>query len=1040
MAPQWRVQETLLSCLLLCQSCWMQVITSETSVPTPTKSYIEFFDPPRTLSDSSVIEILYQCQSDQVVHVDVLASSITKSLVGIFKRRWICRPDGTEKIREIHINFPDQMVYREDWILRRPIYVTNVLLRAWISDYPIDLNMPDRFSYRNGVARILHEIEIPTPNSRPYKDHRKCPQWDQDVLWKVRMEKVPQCPAEEEVIRLLPFLYACTGEGFGIVRRPEPYLDPTLERQRQYNAMAPRCSFSIWLYVTDLCPVSLCGVFYHLDDNNDYVTPALLMAKSGHLHVQVELVKKEAHAFRSTDPLPLNQWCHILLNLDVSWANLTVVCGSSVSSTTYRFPDNVLLSDVSGTFHLGGCKYVHSIKAFYGPSIYYRKKIVSIYKAPPPQMIERVELSQWYLKCTSFQDECALRFQHFSAAEQETRDCEDPYSDLMARFLPANTFPQCSEWEGPPPPHRALITKLLRKRAAQGGHSNFTGELFGRALHRMYLRRVLAPDGLSLIRKSMPLLLQAGCLGYHPALFLASVLFQTGLGVRRDQYKALKFSLLSAQEDDRLAQLSLGHKHHMGVDGYPLDYDLSYAYYANIAHQTMTDRVTPSKHQAFVEHIRLTDESVLKQQTKENDDLFMWLRFQAKQGVSSAQHAVSRMLFWGQQGISSNLEIAVKFYEKGAMQQKDPVMMYDYGVILLRGQGVKRDIPKALEYLGKAADMDFVPALNSLGWYYEQYEQNYQKAAEFWERADELGNPEAPFNLGILHLHGLYPGKPKNMSVAYRYYLKSATRGHIDAAVHVSACWIQGVPGVVSRAPQDAVLWTKWAGEQNGYLGAVLRKALDNYLDQSWSAALLYYVQAAEIGMEIGQFNAAFICELDPEGLVTRYLQIDCEWKYYNLSALSERPPAYAQIKMGDLYYTPHVRRKRDVQAAVQMYAAAALQQEPQGLYNLGVLMEEGVSLPNSTLRRLGFNSSVCANNFTIMIELYRRCRDHEKEDSYVPCSLALLNAHLLYVWTFHGSLLKCSSAAAIAIVTALGLMTIFGRLQNAARRLQLSV
>ncbi|XP_077323945.1 protein sel-1 homolog 3-like isoform X3 [Lithobates pipiens] len=980
MAPQWRVQETLLCCLLLCQSCWMQVITSETSAPTPTKSYIEFFDPPRTLSDSSVIEILYQCQPDQVVHVDVLASSITKPLVGIFKRRWTCRPDGTEKIREIRLNFPDQMVYREDWILRRPIYVTDVLLRAWISDPPIDLNIPDRSSYRNGVAKILHQIEIPTPNSRPYKDHRKCPQWDQHVLWKVRMEKVPQCPAEEEVVRLLPFLYACTGEGFGIVRRPEPYLDPGLERRRQYNVMAPRCSFSIWLYVMDRCPVSLCGVFYHLDDTNDYVTPALLMAKSGHLHVQVELIKKEAHAFRSSDPLPLNQWCHILLNLDVSWANLTVVCGSSVISTTYRFPDHVLLSDVSGTFHLGGCKYVRGIKAFYGPSIYYRNKMVAINKAPPPQMIERMELAQWYRKCTSFQDECATRFQHFSAAEQETKDCGDPYSDLTARFLPENAFPQCSEWEGPPPPHRALITKLLRKRAARGGHRNFTGELFGRALHRMYLRRVLAPNGLSLIRKSMPLLLQAGCLGYHPALFLASVLFQTGLGVRRDQCKA------------------------------------------------------------FVEQIRLTDENVLKQQTKENDDLFMWLRFQAKQGVSSAQHAVSRMLFWGQQGISSNLEVAVKFYEKGAEQQKDPVMMYDYGVILLRGQGVKRDVPKALEYLGKAADMDFVPALNSLGWYYEQYEENYQKAAEFWERADELGNPEAPFNLGILHLHGLYPGKPKNMSAAYRYYLKSATRGHIDAAVHVSACWIQGVPGVVSRLPHDAVLWTKWVGEQNGYLGAVLRKALDNYLDQSWSAALLYYLQAAEMGMEIGQFNAAFICELDPEGLVTHYLQIDCEWKYYNLSALSERPPAHAQIKMGDLYYTPHVRRKRDVQAAVQMYAAAALQREPQGLYNLGVLMEEGVSLPNSTLRRLGFNTSVCANNFTIMIELYRRCRDHEKEDSYVPCSLALLNAHLLYVWTFHGSVLKCSSAAAIAIVTALGLMTIFGRLQNAARRLQLSV
>ncbi|XP_018430859.1 PREDICTED: protein sel-1 homolog 3-like [Nanorana parkeri] len=183
-----------------------------------------------------------------------------------------------------------------------------------------------------------------------------------------------------------------------------------------------------------------------------------------------------------------------------------------------------------------------------------------------------------------------------------------------------------------------------------------------------------------------------------------------------------------------------------------------------------------------------------------------------------------------------------------------------------------------------------------------------------------------------------------------------------------------------------------------------------------------------------------YTCIFSLEGLVTRYLQIDCEWKYYNLSALSERPPAYAQIKMGDLFYTPHVRRKRDIQAAVHMYTMAALQREPQGLYNLGILVEEGVSLPHSMLRKLGFNSSVCASNYTIVMELYRRCRDHEKEDSYVPCSLALLNIHLQYVWTFHGPLLKFSSVAAIAIVTALSLMTIFGRCQNAARRLQLSV
>ncbi|XP_063806930.1 protein sel-1 homolog 3-like [Pseudophryne corroboree] len=1040
-----RVEETVLSCMLLCQSCWLQFVTTQTGTihPDTSRSFIEFLNPPETVTNGPVLKVLYHCERSQVVHVDVLASSLVKPLVGIFKKRWICSPDGTESIREIRLDFPDQMVYREDFFLRHPIYVSNVLLRAWITDYPHDFNKPDRNSYNKGVVKMYHLIPTPAPYKRPYKDHQKTLHWDMELLWNLRKDKITQCPAEEEVAHLLPFLYACSGESFGLLRTLAPYSDRVLERQRWRYSVSPRCSFTTWVYVMQWCPVDFCGVLYHLDIRNDYITPAVLMTDTGHLHIQVELVSSDPHAFRSVSPIALKEWCQIQLTLENSLANLTVICGEKVNAMTYRFPDKILLSDTAGSFHLGGSKYVRGMNGFYGPSIYYRNRIVPIYKTHPPLLVESTELSQWFLTCDAFKDECSARFQHLSSLRKPSEPaggCSDTYRELIARYRPPDPGPKCTIWDAPPPSHRSLISRMLRRRAGRAGHVHFKSELFGQALHRVYLRKILAPEGLSGIRRAMPLLLQAGCLGHDPALYLASVLYQTGLGVKRDASKALKFSLISAQKSERLSQLSLGHKHHLGVDGYPLDYDLSYAYYSSVARQTMTDRLQPDKHQAFVEHIRLTDEDVLKQQTKENDDLFMWLRFQARQGVTSAQQAVSRMLFWGQQGISSNPQAAVKFYERGARELKDPVMMYDYGVVLLRGQGVKQNIPKALEYLRRAADMDFVPALNSLGWYYEQHKKDYRKAADLWERADRLGNSEAPFNLGILHYYGLYPGRMQNHSAAYHYYLKSALRGHIDAAVNLANYWIRGHPEVVDRLPYDAVVWTKWAGEQNGYLGATLRNALDSYLEQSWAGAILYNIQAAETGFEVAAFNAAVLCEQDPDGLVSRYLQIDCIWKYYNLSTHSDRPPSYAQIKMGDLFYTSHGRRKRDVQAAVQMYTAAAAQRDPQGLYSLGILVEEGVTLPRSTLDQLGFNRSISSHNYTIIMELYRRCRDHEAEDSYVPCSLALLNAQLQYVWKFHGSILKCSSAAAIALVTALSLMTVFGRLQNAARNLQLSV
>lgn len=53
----------------------------------------------------------------------------------------------------------------------------------------------------------------------------------------------------------------------------------------------------------------------------------------------------------------------------------------------------------------------------------------------------------------------------------------------------------------------------------------------------------------------------------------------------------------------------------------------------------------------------------------------------------------------------------------------------------------------------------FVPAINALAWYYEQFEQDYKQAVQLWERADLLECPDAALNLGVVHSQGLYPGK-----------------------------------------------------------------------------------------------------------------------------------------------------------------------------------------------------------------------------------------------------------------------------------------
>ena len=54
--------------------------------------------------------------------------------------------------------------------------------------------------------------------------------------------------------------------------------------------------------------------------------------------------------------------------------------------------------------------------------------------------------------------------------------------------------------------------------------------------------------------------------------------------------------------------------------------------------------------------------------------------------------------------------------------------------------------------------------MNALGWYYEHYEKDYERAVELWEQADAGGSPDAAMNLGVMRSQGLYPGRPADQA------------------------------------------------------------------------------------------------------------------------------------------------------------------------------------------------------------------------------------------------------------------------------------
>ncbi|KAJ8368479.1 hypothetical protein SKAU_G00085070 [Synaphobranchus kaupii] len=985
-------------------------------------SEVAFLNPPAEPASGYLLHVLYSCSEYAVVHLEALISSDAETAKSVFERHWSCEP-GPSRVRSLILHFPDWLVYRTDWEIPDSEWVLGGMLRAWV----IGDGSPNE--YRAALARSLVLLQPRHPYSRPLKQHQLCPSWVTKMLWRIRRDTIPRCSAEQEVAHFLSVVYASTGENFGITRTLSRYGNKVLEHLRVKAVFSPWCVFSTWIFLTQPCRHRLCGVLYHINSQNIYASPSVFLTSSGHLHVQVDGESGVSTAFLSHFQLPLHQWCRINLELLGREANITAVCigdhGYSARVACHTFGEPVLLDDTDGYFVLGGSQFVRGVEGFYGPTVYYRNRVPLSTEDEVSFLQSDLMLSVagWFHSCQEFKMELNSKLAGYLQRDKEQKQpesCADVFSDWVSRGALSVAPPQCELWEAPAAPRRRRAAWLAHVSVTR--REDRTGQLtwVGRALYSTALRRLTQGGKPESVSRVMPLLLQAGCLGDNRALYLSSVFYSTGLGVRRETNKARLLSLLAAQQDWRLALLRLGHLHHLGDHAVPADPALAYAYYSNIASQTSSDIQTPSPQQTFVESIYLNNEEVLKQQTSKDGDLFLWLKLQARNGAAEAEQAVARMLFWGQQGVAPDIQTAVKHYERGATRLEDPMSMYNYAIVLLQGQGVEKDIPKAVKYLRKAVEQNFVPAITALGWYFEQYERDYERAVELWEQADSLGSGEAAVNLGVLHSQGLYPGKPADQLMAYTYYLKAANREHIVGAIRLAEVWNSGIPGLVKRLPLDAVLWVKWASEQNGFLGAVLRKALDAYFRQDWLPALIYYLMAAETGFASAQFNVAYLCEHNPGGLLDPAFVTECMWRYYNLSIQSQDPAPYALIRMGDLIYGSDGRVRRDVTSVAELYTQAVQRNDPQGWYSLALLVQEGHVLPGSLLAELDLWELYGADNHTVLTMLYSRCRDHGSSESYFPCSLALFYTQLHSVWKHHGNGLKVSSAVGIAAVALL--------------------
>uniref|UniRef100_A0A6I8QC19 Sel-1 suppressor of lin-12-like 3 n=1 Tax=Xenopus tropicalis TaxID=8364 RepID=A0A6I8QC19_XENTR len=918
------------------------------------EDFIELLNLPRNTSNSA-ITVRYICSRPCWIHVDIVASSEFRTGVSVFKKRWRNEKyDYQTRTRTVNLKFPSTMIYKNDYFLRNSVDVYFAAVRAWLVH--IDpANKEHNETILFAAAKTFGVLNTIPPLLRPYKDHQICLTWGFEQVRRQRENTMFVCPCESDAVRMLDFPLASNSRHNGIIRTFQNFRNRELELRRSQQFDNAKFTFSVWIYLLNYCSHKECGIIHHVDGSNMYATPLLFLRDKGQIHVQMRLATETDTAYLTKFKVPLRRWLRMDIAGYARKITFTILLGKELerfAQEIYNLQEDVLYDDTAGYVALGGTKFVRGIAGFFGPVKYYRLRTLKSEEISNPLVDEIYhQIDSYYERCASVQD--IVRSYSSIVGKENQLQTQNSSNDLLIRF--GNII------------YDSIIEKL-------------TG-------------------GLEHLGAAVPSLIEASCSGYHKASYLLAVMYETGLHVPVDKVQGLLYSLVGAQGDDRLALLKLGYKHFQGIDGYPLDLDISCSYYINIAKKTPKDRSKKHEEQAFAEAIRLTDDMMLKEQTRENDDLFLWLKQNAERGDPHAQHRLAQMYFWGQQGVTKNIKAALEWYRRGALESEDPIIMYDYAVILFKGEVIRKDMKLALKLMKKAAEKGKHEALNGLGWYYHHFQNDFVNAAKYWKRAYDMGNPDSAYNLGVLYLNGVFPGEPGvNETRAFEYIFSASEGGHIDSIIYLVQYLVTGSLKSVPRNPKAAIIWAKSVAEQNGHIGHVIRRALNAYLDRSLHESVLNYILTAEAGVEVSQTNMAYLCEEHPE-FIPSYLMDICILRYYNLSVYQNNPPSVALLKLGDLYYYGGKNQARDLDMSLMLYTQAALQGDSQGFYNLAQLVQEGVSIPDHLLQHLKIDRFMYNTSDSLTLKLYERCQSHCSEESLSPCSFMLIYFHIRAAW-----------------------------------------
>lgn len=245
-----------------------------------------------------------------------------------------------------------------------------------------------------------------------------------------------------------------------------------------------------------------------------------------------------------------------------------------------------------------------------------------------------------------------------------------------------------------------------------------------------------------------------------------------------------------------------------------------------------------------------------------NPEKMKFLIGKASKGDVEIQRYLGSVYTSGREGVIPDLSVAAEWYTMAALRG-DSDSQIKLADMYIKGEGVGKDVEKAIVYLEKAAKglgraVDAQMILGSMYYKGEEVYKNDEKALLWFIKAAKSGKVQAQSMLGLIYStsEGLV-----NLQEAARWYEMAAEQGDVNAEFNYGLMLFEGKGGI-GQDYEQALMWFKKAMAQHHqgaqtYVGAMYANGLGT--PQDYSLALRWLIPVAEEGYVFAQGTIADI-------------------------------------------------------------------------------------------------------------------------------------------------------------------------------------